>query len=175
MAKKEPTIDDAIITFMDVLERCQFTSLLRENRVIYTKNDKKKSAGAILVIDQELWNKLADDQDFNEMSREMNPLIEDDRFIIDRLCFVRDMENDWITIPDESMANLERIFIDVKGFEYKIEINKTIWPVRFKKAEMNNFSYQIFNKPFNAFVIRKKFEGPVPESSFYLVRIFQII
>ena len=173
MAKKEPTIADAAVSFLDVLQRCQFTSLLRENRILYTKG--KKTGGTFFVIDQSLWNALTEDQDFNEMSRELNPLIPSDRIVLDRLYFARDMENEWIDIPTESMLNDDRIFINIEGFEYKIEINKTIWPVRFKKAEFDNFSYRIFNKPFHAFAIRKKFVGPVDDSSFYLMRVFQII
>lgn len=174
MAKKEPCIADAAITFMNILERSQFTSLLRDNRILYTKN-KKNASGTVFVIDQSLWNVLSEDQDFVEMSRELNPLIPLDRIILDRLYFAKDMDNGWIDIPTESMLNDDRIYINLEGFEYKIEINKSIWPVRFKKNEFDNFSYRIFNKPFNAFAIRKKFEGPVDDSSFYMMRVFQII
>lgn len=175
MAKKTPTIGDAASDFINVIARCQFTTLKRENRTLYSKNPKRKNSGTLFMIDQGLWDEICKNEEFMKNVSELNPSDMNDRFVIDRLIFTHDMENGWIDIDNDEMANLDRIYITLDGFDYKIEINKTIWPMRFKKAEYVNFSYKIFTKPFNAFAIRKRFEGPVEDSSFYIMRVFQII
>ncbi len=174
MAKKEPTIDDALTMFMDVLNRSQVVSMKYENNILYTKNEKSSSP-MVLIVDHTLWVKLMENEKFSSMISELSPLDENDRVTLDRINLVKDMDSGWLEISADSMQNDDRIFINLDGFEYQIEINKTIWPLRFKKAEFTNFSYQIFPKPYNTFVIRKKFDGPVDDSSFYLMRLFQII
>lgn len=174
MAKKTITMEDIAATFMDVIERSQFKSILRENRTLYCTNNKKKSS--LLIADQTLWTFLMEDQDLNEMTRELNPKVIEDKIIINKLHCVDDMENGWLEIKDEEMVTDERVYLNINGYEYHIELNKTIWPLRFRKSEINNFSYKVFPaKPLNMFAIRKKFESPIEDSSFYLMRLFQII
>lgn len=174
MAKKEPTVEDSVAMFMDVIERCQFKSMLRENRVLYGKNAKKKSA--LLIPDQTLWNHLIENQDIAEMVRELNPKVETDRLILRWMSYANDMNNDWIAITDEEMTTDGRVYLKIKGYDYANEINKTIWPLRFRKAEVNNFSYKVFPaKPLDIFAIRKKFESPVEDASFYIMRLFQML
>ena len=173
MAKKEPTIADAVDIFFNIIDRCGFSVFKREDKILHTKN--KKNAGTYFIIDQTLWNAVSEDQDFNEIVRELSPLIPADRLIIDRIPLLRDMENGWIEISDESMMNDPKIYISLEGYNYQIEVNKTIWPIRFKKAENNNFAYKIFRGKTDSFAIRKKFVGPLDDTSFYMVRMFQII
>lgn len=173
MAKKEPTIEDAVAVFFNIVDRCGFSIFKREDKIMYTRN--KDNAGTYFLIEQELWNVLSEDQDFNEIVRELSPTIPADRMIIDRIPLLRDMDNGWIEISDESMMNDPKIYISIEGYNYQIEVNKTIWPVRFKKAENNNYAYKIFRGKTDSFAIRKKFESPVKDASFYMVRMFQII
>lgn len=173
MAKKEPTIEDAVNNFFDVIGRCGFSVFRRYDRVLHSKS--KKNTGTFFIVEQNLWNVVSEDQDFNEITREFNPLIDADRLILDKMIFTNDMVEGWVPIPDDDMASDKRIFIKLDNFEYEIEINKTLWPIRFRKAENNNFSYKIFKVPFNAFAIRKKFEGVGDETSFYMMRVFRII
>lgn len=173
MAKKEPTIEDTVNLFFDVINRCGFQVFRRYNTILHSKS--KKNSGTFFVVEQNLWNIISEDQDFNEITREFNPLIDSDRLILDKMIFTKDMDNGWIQIPDEEMQSDKRIFIAIDGFEYNVEINKTIWPIRFRKAENGNFSYKVFRSPFYAFAIRKKFEGVGEDASFYMMRVFQII
>lgn len=175
MAKKETTISDAVAEFISIMDRCQFISFKYENRIIYTTNPKKKNTNTVFIPDEALWLALTENENFMKKCKELDPTNANDRIILERLSFTKDMDTNWIEIDNNSMANDDRIYIKLDGFEYKIEINKTIWPLRFKKNEFGNFSYRIFNKPFPAFAIRKKFISNIEGGSFYMLRIFQII
>lgn len=173
MAKKEPTIQDAVDIFMTVLTRIKATGFRRNNRVLYVDSDKCNNI--LLIPDVGLWNVLSEDQDINEMTRELNPAVDTDKYRIQMTSIGDKMDEEWMPIDDAKMSSGEIIYIKMDGFDYDIEINNTIFPLRFKKAEFGDFSYRIFNEPFHSFVIRKKFVSPINDASFYIVRVFRII
>ena len=173
MAKKEPTIEDMASTFWEIINRAQIETFLRNDRILYGIN--KKKMGMLIVTEPDLWCKVFENQEISDRSRELNPTIETDRHIIDDCFYVKDMENGWINIEIAEMEVADKIEIKLEGFKYPIEINKNIWPIRFKKAEFNEFAYKIYRNPKQVFVVRKKFQGPVENSSFYICRIFTII
>lgn len=172
MAKKEPTIEDAASTFLDVVKRCQFDNFVRNDRMLYTNN--KKNMKTFILVEEKLWQTLSEDQEFIESTRELSPTVSIDRFIINNMSLLNN-NNIWIDIDDEKMANSDKIEVNLEGFQYAIEFNKSIWPLRFKKSEFGYFSYAIITKPFYAFVIRKKVETNIEDGSFYLMRMFSVI
>lgn len=173
MAKKEPTIQDAVESFKAVIARVKATGFERNNRVLFVHSDKCNNM--ILVPDVELWTALSEDPDIKDITVELNPAIDHDRLRMEMMSFGEKMDEEWIDIKDEDMTNDHMLAIKVEGFDYDIEINNNIFPLRFKKAEAGGIAYRIFNQPFHSFVIRKKMETPVEGGSFYIARVFRII
>ena len=173
MAKKEATIQDAVNQFMDVMTRTKVTGFKRNDRVLYAETAKCNNL--LLIPDIALWNELCDDPDLNEITRELNPGVKEDAYRLVMTNVGKHMDDEWIPIDDNKMLNDDIVYVKVEGFEYDIELNKTIFPLRFKKAEWGNFAYNIFDQPFHSFAIRKQFVSPIEDASFYVVRVFRII
>ena len=172
--KKEPSIEDSVALFKDIIKRASFDSFIRYNTILYSKN--KKGYGSILIPEQKLWDELIKDKEFISMVRELDPSNIDDRALLEKLGPCNDINNEnWITIDDEEMTSGKTIEISLPGFNYNIPINKGIFPIRFKKSESNNFAYKVYNNPFLLLSIKKKFDGFVEDSGITLIRIFQIL
>lgn len=170
MAKaKEPSIEDAVNNFKDVIKRGNFNKLFRYNNNIYTVNDKNITLW--ISVDKTLMELI--EKEYN--IEELNPLKH--REIIDNMKYLDDIDKEdyWTKIADEEMMTDKMISINVNDFEYKIEINSKIFGIRFKKAEVNNFAYRIHNDKIRSLSVKKKYESPIPNTNFTIMRLFQII
>lgn len=170
--KREPSINDSLTHFKDVMRRASLSNYqyVNHNVLCTTGKDVK----LLIHFDQLLWNAIMDDEEIKDQFKELDISKENDRKVADQLKYLDEIEEGWIDINPELLYNGEMIQIKIDGFDYKIPINKTIYPIRFKKAEYNNFGYKIKKDPL-ILLVKKKFEGAVDDSSFTIMRGFNII
>ena len=175
MAKKEYTLQDAVDRFLDqVVTKAKYTKFIRDNKILYGKNKKNKPM--FIMIEQTLWNALPDT--FKANIREFDLSLAEDRYIQSKVKFFNERFSDegWIEIDGTKFQNNEMITFDLpKGFDYKLEINYGIWPLRFKKDDCNNFSYKLKIEKESWFMIRKYYEGLIPDTGFTIIRMMRLI
>ena len=173
-SKKVPSIADAVLGFKNVMSRIGLQEYTYLNHVIQSKTAKNFSV--LIIPENALWDALIDDPEINltelDISKPENTDAREKMYYGEELS--RSNEG-WIEMDPESLQKGDIINISIPGFTHEIPINKTLFVLRFKKAELNNFAYKVYSSPRLALVIKKKFEGPVPESGFYLARAFQIV
>lgn len=170
--KKEPSINDSLNLFKDVMKRSSILDYLYVNRNAFCINSK--GMRIYLHIDQSLWNIIMEDDDLKTHFKELDITKEEQRIVANRLSYFEDLEEGWIEMDAEKLYQGEMFKIKIDGFSYDININKSIYPLRFKKAELNNFAYKLDMKNMILF-IKKKFDGAVDDSSFTIMRGFNII
>lgn len=171
MAKKEPTLQDAVTKFLDMMKRSNYVNFIRENNVLYGKN--KRRVPIFLYIDRTLWNALP--EEFTKNVRELDMSLNEDVVIQSKFLYTQRMDGIWIPIEDEVMASNQLFDIEVKNGPCNITLNSKVFPFRFKKEDMNNFSYKLHLEGEEwYFIIKKIVDGPVPDTSFTIVRCFKI-
>ena len=170
--KKEPNLHDSLNLFKNVMKRSSILDYLYVNQNTFSINSK--GMRVYMNIDQSLWNIIMEDEHLKSHFRELDLTKEEHRIISKRLNYFEDLEEGWIEMDADKVYQGEMFKIKIDGFSYDININKSIYPLRFKKAELNNFAYKLDLKNMMLFV-KKKFEGAVDDSSFTIMRGFNII
>ena len=171
MAKKKlSSMDDAVKLFKDVMQRASLESYHHVNRIMLSKNEE---GNRILVIpEQGLWDTLIGSLEIKELDISIPEQSDEVKWFE----YGEDLENNWFPIDmGEDLFNGKIFKVLVKGHEYHIPINKELMPMKLKKAEYDNLSYRIFNKPLLILAIKKRFEPIVPDSGFTIIRLFQVI
>ncbi len=172
--KKEPSINDSLITFKDVMKRMSVSDYFYVNHNVFCKTGKMNNI--FMSIEDSLWDLIMQDEELKDKFKEVKIDTENGRLVSDALEYCNNTE--WISMDNDKMFNNETIKINgvpSERFKYSIDVNKSIFPIRLKKAEYNNFGYKVFSTKKNlVLVISKKFEG-VNNSSFSIMRIFYII
>lgn len=168
--KKEPSFDEALNIFNDVMQRASLTNYDYVNNILISKNDK----GTVWIIPDRLIceNVFSNNKELKEVS----PTTEDGLNLIKITSLLNDIDSDdWIEIDPNVIYNgsIMNIFID--GFDYDIRINRNLIPLKLRKAEVNNIAYRLFNKENLILGLKKRFEYALPEMGFTLVRLFQIL
>lgn len=171
--KKEPSISDVIGLFKDIIKRGKVESFTYNNRTLMGYNNK--NIKFYLNLEAAAWNAIVNDNDIRPMLTEFNlkDSSEHDRMAFSFCQNINDEE--FIELNGESFYNGENIDIKVDGFDYDITINKSIFPIRFKKSEGNNFSYRIYLGRYPVLLIKKDWDPIVPDSGISMIRLFQIV
>ena len=171
--KKVLTVNDSVNIFKDVMNRAGMYDFIYSNRIMISKN--LNNGTAIIVPEQDLWNALIDDSELKPHMVEYDESKHGD--LRDKFSYGTCMDEDiWISIDPALMYQGEIINISIKGFEYKVPINRALIPVRLKKVEYSHFSYRISRTNDAAILImRKKFEAPVPNTNFNMLTIYQVV
>lgn len=173
-SKKQPSIDDALSYFKDVMKRSNIIEFKHVNSMIHAVNAKDVSV--IIVPDQLLWNAIIEDEELKSHMDELDISKPENSIIQEKFTYAQDLNgNSWIEINGETMYAGEMVNITIDGFKYEIPVNKGLFPTRLKKAEYNNFAYRIYTQPRLALVLKKKFEGPIENTSFSIIRAFQVL
>ena len=66
-------------------------------------------------------------------------------------------------------------WININGLEYDLSINKNLIPLRLKKSEYCDISYKVFPNDDMIFALKKRFEYPLEDHGFTIIRLFKII
>lgn len=170
--KKESSIGDAINIFEDVMTRSSLSDYIHVNRTILSKSDKGYSV--IIVIDQSLWNALLEKEEFKEKLKEFN--ISDNENIDTKIfTYGDDINNNlWIDVDLESLYAGKVVKINIDNLEYDITIHKNVIPLKLKKGEFNNIKYRVFTNDMTL-ALSKRFEYPLEDLGFTIIRLFKII
>ena len=172
--KKEPSIADGVELFKDVMKRSTLTDFIYLNRILLGKTSK--DANVLVIPDQTLWNALLEDEEFKTHISELDISDPEQFQMNEKFSYGNGIENSgWVEINAETMYAGEMVNITIDGFKYEIPVNKGLFPTKLKKAEYSNFAYKIYTDPKLALALKKKFDGPVDDSSFTIMRAFIIL
>ena len=168
MAKKrESGIEDAINIFEDVMHRALLSDYLNVNRTLLSKNPKDHSI--IIPVDQTLWNGIMDKSEIKDHITEAKP--EDSKNAI----YGGELNSKtWIELDVDDLYMGKIIKINIDDFDYPISVNKTLIPLKLKKAEFNNITYRVFPDDM-VLALQKRFIYPLEDLSFSIIRIFNIV
>lgn len=167
--KKEPSIDEALNNFLDVMQRASLFDYVHVNSDIISENPKGNSI--IIPVEQILWEELLKKKEFTDHLQELN-LTDDKASLLKYL----DNEPLWIDVDIDEFFNGKTIQIKVSSYEYNIPLNKNALPIRLKKSEFNNISYRIFIDDHVVLALKKKFiyEG-IDGCNFSMIRLFKVV
>jgi hypothetical protein len=165
-------MEDAINIFQDVMQRASLSDYFHVNRSLLSKNDKDNSI--IILVDQTLWNEIINIPDINQHISEIDVKNSDDLNMVNMCTYCSDPNNTWIELNCDDLYSGKVIKIKVDNFEYDLSVNKALIPLKLKKSEFNNISYRIFPDKM-ILALKKRFEYPLEDHGFSIVRLFQII
>lgn len=175
-AKKEPSIDDALILFKDVMQRASLSNYVYVNKTILSENPKGKSV--IIVPDQGLWLSILNDQELKGQMKELDINDPDYENRKSKLSIIENISiDDWTPIDIESLFKGKTLKINVsEDFEYDVPLNKTMLPFKLKKAEFKDISFRLIIKD-NTIILalQKRFIFPIEDQSFSLINIFKVV
>lgn len=170
--KKDPSLEDAINIFEDAMNRSSLSTYLHVNRIIISKNPNGQSI--IIVPEENLWLGLLEKEEFKSHLKELDLSNSIDQDISKKCIYGEDLNNEsWIDLNNELLYSGKLIKLKIDNLEYELSVNKNLIPLKLKKAEYNNISYRVF--PDMALAIKKKFEYPLENHGFTMMRIFQIV
>ena len=175
-SKREPCISESLNIFKDVIKRSLLENFIFMNKMMISVNTKDKYS-VILMIEDELWNQIINDDELKPHIIEFDPLKSKDPDSIKRIfSYENDINsNDWINLDCEQLYAGKVMKISLNDIEYDIPICKTLIPLKLKKAEYNNISYKIISGIQTVLMLKKKFEYPLEKCGFSIVRIFYIL
>lgn len=165
MAKKKfPTVESAIKSFEEAMQRASLSSYYHVNTVMLSKNS---DGHRILVIpDHPLWLKIIDDEKYtiDEPDRDNADEANELQWFHYGDSVLRDPQNkDWISIDvTEELFSGKLFNIKLKGREYDIPITRDLMPMKLRKSEYTDVSYRVFTDPL-ILAIKKRFEPFNPE------------
>lgn len=178
--KKEPSIDDAIKSFKDIMKRAELSKFIYENNKMISQNKAGKSI--LIIVNQPLWGKLIDDPDFKSNIKELDLNKESEIKLQSLFKYGGELDEGWLDIDIDVIYKGDIFEVNIDGFDYKLPIHRNLIPLKLRKAEYNNIKYKVFLNP-NVLAIKKKFEFPVKEKDtetindygFTIMRLLKII
>ena len=171
--KKIPSMEEALNIFKDVMTRASLKNYVYVNNIMISKNPKDQSV--LIIPDQELWKVIMEDAELSKDIRALNPENPDDSHNIQISSYAEDLNEGWFDIDLQVMYVGSLFRIKVDGLEYRIPINKSLIPLKLRKAEYNNISYRVFLSPDKVLAVKKKFDYPILGCGFTVMRILQIL
>lgn len=171
--KKEPSMEEAVKIFKDVMSRTSLSNYIYVNHTMISKTPKGRSV--LILPDINLWKEIIIDEEIDK--RELDIKNPDEIKLQSLFSYADNMESDeWINLDSELLFKGKIIKIRVNGFDYKISLNRDLIPLKLRKSEYYKISYRIFVSN-DSFVlgIKKRFDYPLEDSGFYIMRLFKII
>ena len=171
MAKKTIKIDNIISQFIEIFNRCNLIDYYYNGNIILGKN--KNNNNILIVVENNLFEKLLENKELN--LKEID-LVNHDLELNKLLLYSNDLNNDWFDFENPNdIYNGKIINIKVRDdYEYDIPISKDLFPLKLKKNEYNELSYKVFNNPL-ILAIKKKFSYDIENTSFTIIRLYQIV
>jgi len=159
------------LIFNDIMKRSKLSSpRLYQNQTIIIP--KKDDGTVAIIVEPDLWAALMETE-FKDTLQPFDPA--KDLTYKDKFTYFSIMNDDWIPIDPEKMYSGDLVHLKIEGFEYTIPINVKIFPVKLRKTEFTNFSYQVIRREKVILVVRKKFETPIPNTAFTMNIPYQVI
>lgn len=172
--KKEPTLQDGLKIFKDVMTRASLSDYTYVNRVMLSKSPKGHTI--LIIPDVGLWNLILDDPDIRPHLRSLDINDANDRATQPLFAFGESIDGpEWIDIDPEILRAGKVINITIDGFEYEPVISRECLPVKLRKAEYNEITYRVFLTPSYVLALKKHFSFQVEGGSFTMMRLFKIL
>lgn len=175
--KKEPSIDDALNCFKDVMQRALLSNYVYVNSNLVSKNPKGNSI--LIIPEQALWLKIIEDEDLRKSMRELDISSKEDQDLNTFFQYIDKLkEVQWVDLNHEDL--FKGLVINIKaisGADYEHPINKNMLPLKLKKSEYKDIDYSVFNGNGSIILaLRKRFIFPdIPDSGFSIIRLFKVI
>lgn len=172
--KKQPSIQDGLKEFKDVMLRASLSNYSYVDRVLLSKNSKGNS---ILIAPKiELWNAIMDDEELSKTITPIDITNPADYQLQPLFSFGQELSHDaWLDIDPEILFAGKVFKITIDGFDYQIPINKDCLPVKLRKKEYTDIKFRVFTSPSHVLGIKKYFPFEVENGGFSMIRLFQII
>jgi hypothetical protein len=170
VTKKVITADIETKTAEETILRGSASIYYNVNGILLSKN--KLDCILLVVPDKPLLEKLLENKNITieELSME-NP---DFKYFNDLFKYGQNLsDNSWISLP-ENFCEGSKVEITLKDYDYPIEINSALLPLKLKKAEYGNISYRIFINPL-VIGLKKDFGSVNPGFGFSMLRLFRVI
>ena len=173
MAKaNKSSLEDAINIFKDVMQRASLSDYFHVNRTLVSKNEKENSV--IIPIDQTLWNSIMDIPEIKDHVTELTTNTSDDMLIANMCSQCNDVTISWLELDSTQLYSGNIIKVKIEGFDYDVSISKALIPLKLKKSEFTNISYRVFPDTM-ILALKKRFDYPLEEHGFSIIRLFKII
>lgn len=173
-SKKVPSVEDALKIFKDVMLRALLTDYLYVNKSMLSKNPKDHSI--LIIPDQTLWVKIIEDDELKSHIQELDINDPEQYKSLQLFEYGNQLDGDvWVDIDPEILFKGKVFKISMKGFDYEVPINRALLPLKLRKAEYNNISYRVFTKPSLMLVLKKRFDFPLEDCGFTIMRMFKVI
>ena len=173
MAKKtNPCLEDSINIFQDAMQRASLSNYLHVNRTLLSKNNNDNSV--IINIDPILWNSIIELPEFKDNIKELDITKAEDSSLIELCSYCDSSSDSWVELNSDELYAGKILKISIQNLEYELTISKALIPLKLKKAEFNNISYRIIPDKM-ILALKKRFEYPLEEYGFDIIRIFQIV
>jgi len=92
------------------------------------------------------------------------------------LRFIEIDNDDWIQLNNDEILSGFNIKIQIDNYNYEVEINKKILPLRLLKKEFNNFYYKIiYGNNMPLFFMKKIFKNCIPNTNFTIMQIYHVL
>lgn len=174
--KSVATIDGCVKNFNEVMERSGVEWYLHQNNILLTTI---KNVSVIINIQSMLWDKLINKRDFKSKLLEPDITTEGGQKAVEIMEYGNKLEGiDWIPIDGMDLYDGKIIPIHLDGYTYDAPISKESIPLKFRKAEFNNFWYKIFTtKTGLVMAVQKRFDPiiEVPLSGFSVASLYHIV
>jgi len=184
MAKKKiPTVEDAVKALKDILDRAFVDSYRSVNNIMLFED--KNGMSILVVPDQTLATEVFKGEEIPGAELDLsNPSDVEHQW---KFQYAEDLVENWVAIEaTEDLFNGKLFKITVRDTEYRITINKELMPLKLKKAEYKDISYRTFgtrSRNMESYIektplilaIKKRFDSPVEDCGFTLIRLFQIV
>jgi len=167
-------VEDSITTFLEIMNRASLSEFLYTNRILIAKNPKDEYT-VLIPVDQSLWNVLVDNDEFKSHIQELDITDESNQYIIKNTSCCDDLDSDlWINLDCTELYAGNVLKINLDELEYGIEVNKGLIPLKLKKAEYIDIKYRIFKNNMTL-ALKKRFDYPIEDYGFSVIRLFQIV
>lgn len=170
MGKKVITTDNETKTAEETILKGSASIYYNVNGVLLSKN--KLDCILLVIPDKPLLEKLLENRNItiDELTVD-NP---DFKYYQGLFKYGEDLDDDrWIVLPD-NFCDGTSVEINLKDYDYPVEINSSLLPVKLKKAEFNNIMYRIFIDPL-VIGLRKDFKSINEGFGFSMLRLFRVI
>lgn len=174
--KAKSTINGRAKYFNEIMERSAIGKYIQLNHNLMVS---VKKISMVIHIEDELWPALLGNSLFTDKLYQID-LSEPGNLPAATLLEYGDQLNsdDWIPINGMDLYDGKIVPVHIDGYPYDAPITKESIPLKFRKAEFENFSYKIMTSKEGLMLgVQKRFESPqsIPLTGFAVASFFHIV
>lgn len=173
--KKQPTINDGLKIFKDVMLRASLTDYFYVNRILLSITSKGKTV--LIIPEEKLLEAIFNDEELKHQIREPDVTKPEEYSVQEKFLYADELNKDgWIDIDLDEFYKGSVVKVTVDGFSYDVQFTKEHLPVKMKKSEYKSIQYKIILKPSLTLGIKNKFETKgVEDGGFTMMNFYQVV